>query len=139
MKNIIIILVVFFGYQGMLKAQESKDLLGLQNPNYEVSLKKYDSIRSSYTLQQGTTLQETYTARDPIEEKRERRAQRRLRRHERALARAQNPTYAYGYDPYYFNAYGVNGYGYNYSNDLSVPVAIGLGVLEVALWSTCFW
>lgn len=124
MKNIIIILVVFFGYQGMLKAQESKDLLGLQNPNYEVSLKKYDSIRSSYTLQQGTTLQETYTARDPIEEKRERRAQRRLRRHERALARAQNQTYAYGY---------------NYSNDLSVPVAIGLGVLEVALWSTCFW
>ncbi len=140
MRKIITLLILFLGFQSILEAQESDHLHTLQNPNFEVSLKDYQAINKNLILLQGTTLQETYKAIDPQEQKRERRAERRLRRHERALARANRPTYLYGYD--YYDPYpgfcNYNNFGYNY-NQVSIPVAIGAGLIDFAIWSSCFW
>ena len=79
MKNNIltIALITLLSFIGI--AQNSTDLVADQNPNYHISLDKYmtENKVSDLTLLQGTTAQETYTAIDPMEEKRKRKALRR--------------------------------------------------------------
>ena len=102
MKNNIltIALITLLSFIGI--AQNSTDLVADQNPNYHISLDKYmtENKVSDLTLLQGTTAQETYTAIDPMEEKRKRKALRRyyrslhpLWRHQERLERAKNPYY----------------------------------------------
>ncbi len=87
-------------------AQMDDTLVADQNPNYRRSLAKYDSIASNYTSKQGTTVQDTYVAIDPMEHKRkmqelrrEYRAQRPLWRQERRMARINNTQYVdYGFN-----------------------------------------
>lgn len=102
MKNSIFtaILITFVGFMGV--AQNSTKLVNDQNPNYQISLDKYLAAGelSNQTLTQGTTAQDTYTAIDPMEEKRKRqelrrffRSQRPLWRHQERLERAKNPSF----------------------------------------------
>jgi len=95
-----IILITFIGFTAT--AQVSGTLVANQNPNYQISQDKYIAINevSDLTLTQGTTAQETYTAIDPMEEKRKRqelrkhyRSQRPLWRHQERMERAKNTTY----------------------------------------------
>lgn len=87
-----------------------------QNPNYKQSLEHYTKMlktdeKTDYVALQGTTVQQTYKAIDPMEEKRELkalrrkyRAQRPLWRHQRRMERIKNTRYHdynYGYDNYY--------------------------------------
>ncbi len=71
-----------------------------QNPNYEESMSKYLQMDNSYVLGQGTTLQETYVAIDPLEERRklralrkQYRANRRLWRHQERMELAKNGVF----------------------------------------------
>ena len=102
MKNKIftVLLMILVGFTGT--AQNATALVTDQNPNYQISLDKYmtENKVSDLTLLQGTTAQETYTAIDPMEEKRKRKALRRyyrslrpLWRHQERLERAKNPYY----------------------------------------------
>lgn len=71
-----------------------------QNPNHEASYQKYLKDSNNYISKQGTTVQDTYVAIDPMEEKRirrkthkEHRAMRSLWRHQERLERAKNTRY----------------------------------------------
>jgi hypothetical protein len=105
MKNYIFsaTLIIFVGFIGL--AQNSTELVNDQNPNYQTSLNKYLAAGelSNQTLTQGTTAQDTYTAIDPMEERRKRqelrrffRSQRPLWRHQERLERAKNPSFFNG-------------------------------------------
>lgn len=98
-KLITTVLIAFVGFVAM--AQNSIALVSDQNSNYQTSLNKYVTINTvnKTNLLQGTTAQETYTAIDPMEEKRKRkelrkyfRSQRPLWRHQERLERAKNPV-----------------------------------------------
>jgi|GEM_PF-462356 len=101
MKNIILYITIFTAGFSVFAQQDNLALEADQNPNYEISQNKYtDSIQKSHTLLQGTTLQDTYRAIDPLEEKRElkslrrqHRAQRPYWRHQRRLERIRNTQY----------------------------------------------
>lgn len=118
-----------------------------QNPNYQRSLAKYDSIYTQFTKQQGTTLQDTYEAIDPMEHKRkmrelrrEYRAQRPLWRHERRLERIRNTRYidtGWGWN----NNWGWNnGWGWNnrrsngWNGSFWTGTALGLGIGSLRCW-----
>ncbi|GGX05281.1 hypothetical protein [Aquimarina muelleri] len=115
MKNIFLIFV--FTVIGVTSyAQDTAELVEDQNPNYKEAMNRFLSNSQEYTLQQGTTAQETYKAIDPLEEKRELRSlrrqyrsQRAYWRHERRLQRIQNTTY-HDYGSYYGN----RSYGYDW-------------------------
>ncbi len=126
MKNIILAFI-FVTMGNISFGQEATSLAPDQNPNYINAMNKYSDNSIEYTSQQGTTLQETYKAINPLEEKRELRSlrrkyrsQRAYWRHQRRLARIENTRY---YD------YGYNGFqnqGYTW---------LGLGLLGSCL----FW
>jgi len=112
MKSMIILtfLLVFtsFGY-----GQQNK-ILPDQNPRFHISLDRYLNEKNTYVLLQGTTLQETYKAIDPLEDKREQRAFRRklknfrpLWRHQRRIERIRNSRY-YNFGGYYWNDWHYN-------------------------------
>ncbi|WP_062052827.1 hypothetical protein [Aquimarina longa] len=129
MKKIVSILVfVIIGLTSY--AQKTTTLVEDQNPNYKKAMDKFLTNSNEYTLAQGTTLQETYKAIDPLEEKRELRslrrqyrAQRPYWRHQRRLERARNTTY---YENYGYS--GFNSGYYNYGSDL-----LTLGLLGACL------
>lgn len=85
--------MVLFLFSLTLLAQEVSD----QNPNYQKSYQKYVKVSDSYIKKQGTTAQQTYTAIDPMEEKRIRtkirkdsRALRRVWKHEERMEAAKH-------------------------------------------------
>ncbi len=104
-------------------AQNSNELVKDQNPNYKLAMDKYMESPKEYTLLQSTTVQETYKAIDPLEEKRELRAQRRqfraqrpYWRHQRRLERIKNTRYYENNNNGGF--YGNRGfYNYGYRNN----------------------
>ncbi|PQJ72900.1 hypothetical protein [Polaribacter butkevichii] len=133
-KILTVVLITFVGFIGM--AQQSVALLADQNPNYQTSLQKYTAANevNSITLLQGTTVQETYTAIDPMEAKRQRkelrkyfRSQRPLWRHQERLERAKNPATYYhsGYNGF-SNNYRYNRFNNGYLNSNSL---LNLGLL----------
>ena len=103
-----------------------QDLVTNQNPNYKVSYDKYVASSEQYTDQQGTTVQETYVAIDPIEEKRNRkkirkdyRAQRSLWRHQERMERAKNTRYVRNTNTIglgWNQGFGFSRWGIGYSN-----------------------
>lgn len=112
MRNIFSVFVfVIIGCIGY--TQETVQLTEDQNPNYKVAMNRFLKNSQEYTLQQGTTVQETHKAIDPLEEKRELRSLRRQYRsqraywtHERRLKRIENIRY-YDYGSYYgYRSYG---------------------------------
>ncbi|WP_438425500.1 hypothetical protein [Aquimarina macrocephali] len=114
MRNIFSVFV--FVIIGCIGYTQEAQLAEDQNPNYKVAMNRFLKNSQEYTLQQGTTAQETYKAIDPLEEKRELRSlrrqyrsQRAYWRHERRLARIENTRY-YDYGSYY----GHRSYGYNW-------------------------
>ncbi|MBW3519011.1 hypothetical protein [Flavobacterium sp. NKUCC04_CG] len=73
-----------------------------QNPNFRESEDKYLRINDSLSETLGTTLQQTYKARDWYDEREERKALRRTRNHEARM----NRTYYSDYNsPYYYNSW----------------------------------
>ena len=123
-----------------LKAQDQ--LLPDHNPNYKKSMDKYMAEKDELLKNQGKTIQATYKAIDDMELKAERKAQRKMFRQERRLARINNRSYYYNpymsYNPYYGynNNFGIN-YGYNnwggnygyYAPTMYNPYAIGLNTV----------
>lgn len=110
----ILLLVTTTCFTVVLSAQEKQNLADDQNPNYKLAMEKYVANLQEYTSLQGTTVQETYKAIDPLEEKRELkalrrqyRAQRPYWRHQRRLEQAKNTRYIYDN-----NNWG-NNWGYN--------------------------
>ncbi len=144
MKQLFLIALLSFLFQNSIGAQNQLTPLEVdQNPNHDLALQSISEDSKQEILLQGTILQETYTAIDPLEDRRRRRAERkeyrskrRLWRHQEAMERSKNTVYTYhdnfGFAPgFYPNTF--------YNNRISAPVAIGLGLLDVALWSSCFW
>jgi hypothetical protein len=125
-------------------AKAQQELLKDQNPRYRESMNHYLVREDSLTMNEGTTVQQTYKAYQYFEAKRELRDQRRQWRQERRLATA-NTTYwgDYGYNDYNYgygypyNNYGYSGYGHfghhnrYYSgfrwNDVATVTALALG------------
>ncbi len=103
----IILSSIFILSAFMLKAQETA-LAPDQNPNFKMSLAKYQSSQESLQGTMNTTVQDTYKAYDWYQAKLERRQQRISFRQERALARIRyrndyqgNWDYGYRYNNYY--------------------------------------
>jgi hypothetical protein len=117
--NITLVLATLFGIQTISANATLDSLAPDQNPNYKRSLEKYMAIKDDYIKKEGTTIQNTYKAIDDMEAKKERRALRKERRHERRMARINNRRYYNNcYSPYYygynsFNNYGWDGYYHN--------------------------
>jgi len=118
MKNTIYTAILFSLVSFIGTAQDNEALVPDQNPNYKVSLDKYTTANSvdNLTLKQGTTVQDTYKAIDPMEAKRERkelrqyyRSQKPLWRQEVRLERAKNTSY--------YNGISSN-FGINYYNGI---------------------
>ncbi|WP_029209631.1 hypothetical protein [Aquimarina agarilytica] len=136
----------------ILSAQDSKPLVEDQNPNYKVAMDKYMESPKEYTLLQSTTVQETYKAIDPLEEKRELRSQRRqfsaqrpYWRHQRRLERIKNTRYYESYDNGFFNNRGFYNYGYRNNNFIGRNqrfrnynyLGLGGGLLGLGLLGSC--
>lgn len=86
-----------------LFAQQSKETLDFdQNPNYKISQEKYSKEASKYVALEGTTLQQTYKAIDPMEEKRALKALKKRYRAERSKWRHEErmEKYKNGYIEY---------------------------------------
>ncbi|MBG6130027.1 hypothetical protein IWQ47_001890 [Aquimarina sp. EL_43] len=112
MRNIFSVFV--FVMIGCIGSAQETQLAQDQNPNYKKAMNRFLKNSQEYTIQQGTTVQETYKAIDPLEEKRELRSlrrqyrsQRAYWRHERRLKRIENTRY-YDYGSYY--SYRPRGY-----------------------------
>ncbi|WP_010520380.1 hypothetical protein [Aquimarina agarivorans] len=102
----------------MLSAQNSDKLAEDQNPNYKVAMEKYMESPKELTLLQSTTVQETYKAIDPLEEKRELRSQRRQYRAQRPYWRHQRRLERIKNTRYYENNNNWGGfYNYGYRNN----------------------
>jgi len=144
MKNILFFSALLMGFSAL--GQEVA-LAPDQNPNYKRSLAKYDSIYTQYTQQQGTTLQDTYEAIDPMEHKRkmqelrrEYRAKRPLWRQERRMERIRNTRYI---DTGWNNGWGWGwnrgwnpGWGYRsrWNGSFWTGTALGLGIGSLRCW-----
>ena len=101
MKNLLIIALFI---TSILSAQQNREKLDFdQNPNYKVSQDNYLETASNYTSLEGTTVQQTYKAIDPLEEKRERKALKKKYRAERSKWRHEErmEKYKNGYVEYY--------------------------------------
>lgn len=105
MKNLIYITALLLGFSTISYSQDSSD----QNPNYKKSLVKYDLQKDNASVQQGVTLQETYTMKDWKELKADKREVKAQRKHElrklRMESNAQNRRYN---NQYYNNRYDRN-------------------------------
>lgn len=137
-KSIIISAFLISGFNIMAQGDLEPD----QNPNYQKSMDQYIHSAAEYVAYQGTTKQETYKAIDPLEEKRELkslrkqyRASRPLRRHERNMARIENTRYFGGSNFNGFRDNGYNRFNNNYGGvGLGVNSLLGLGVLGYLLF-----
>ncbi|MFT4662439.1 MAG: hypothetical protein ACI8XB_002729 [Patiriisocius sp.] len=148
MKNIILFATfIIIGLN--FSAQES--FTPDQNPNYQNSLDRFKDSANDYSVLQGTTLQKTYKAIDPLKVKRELKALRRKHRanrpvwrHEERMARINNTTYIdsdygynngfgnYGYSNSYRNSSFNRGYRNSFTNSNSL---LSLGLLGCVLWN----
>ncbi|MEC4112536.1 hypothetical protein [Myroides pelagicus] len=115
MKNWIKIFGIALGLLSVGQTVHAQELVEDQNPDYRNSMYKYVAISDSLTTTLSTTIQDTYKAYDWYEVKQERKAQRKLWRHEERMTRAKygrsyyNDYYGNGYNGYY-NSYYNNGY-----------------------------
>ena len=80
MKKVLLSLIIF----GAGFASKAQELASDQNPNYKVSMEKYQALTTVQTSM-NTTVQNTYKAYDWSTAKAERKAERRNFRRERAL------------------------------------------------------
>ncbi|NIJ44550.1 hypothetical protein FHR24_000989 [Wenyingzhuangia heitensis] len=94
MRNLILLFGLLFSV--VAYSQNESD----QNPNYKAAYEQYVNVANDYVSKQGTTVQQTYVAIDPMEEKRIRkkihkdhRAMRSLWKHEERMERAKNTRY----------------------------------------------
>lgn len=95
MRNFLFLLFLAAGFSVSAQSVDAD-----QNPNYEVSRKKYMKMKDSLLYASNTTIQETYKAYDWYEAKLERKAERRQRRNQ---MRTMRSLYNYQYsDPYYY-------------------------------------
>jgi len=101
MKKLLLALIIFAGGY----AASAQELAPDQNPNYKVSLEKYQASQINMQTVMNTTVQETYKAYDFRNAKADRKAERR----ENRLFNNYNQRY---YDPYNYN--GRNNYGRSY-------------------------
>ena len=118
MKKLGIILLFIILATNSIYSQDQNDLVNDQNPNFKVSLDKYVDVKNDYILDQGTTVQETYAAIDPLEEKRILRSIRKGHRANRSLWRHQERMERIKRTRYYSNSgYYNHGYHNNYYNN----------------------
>ncbi|BAV09912.1 hypothetical protein SAMN05421788_1011345 [Filimonas lacunae] len=106
MKKFFTLIVLFF--TGLI-VSHAQTTVPDQNPNYLESQEKYTWHKDSLLAGSNTTIQQTYKAYDFYQARLERRAQRRERRYNVNLTRAQ-----YGG---YYPSYGYSNYGYNSWNN----------------------
>lgn len=110
----------------------AQTLLPDQNPRYRESLQAYLFKKDSLTVNEGTTVQQTYKAYQYFEAKRERKDQRRQWRQDRRVLRNSGYTYndyardystpfSYGYPMYH--SYNT---GFHW-NDVAAVTALALG------------
>ncbi|WP_196889129.1 hypothetical protein [Aureivirga sp. CE67] len=116
MKTLPIIALFFSSF--LFAQQNSESLDYDQNPNYKISQEKYMKEGQQYVALEGTTLQQTYKAIDPMEEKRELkalkkkyRAQRLKWRHEERMEKYKN-----GYVEYYEVPRSSINFGWGWNN-----------------------
>ena len=109
MKKLLLVLFIFAGGY----AASAQELAPDQNPNYKVSMEKYQALNTSLQTTMNTTAQQTYKAYDWSNAKQERKTERRADRRENRLFNNYNQGF---YDPYNYN--GRNSYGrpYQYYN-----------------------
>ncbi|MTG96954.1 MULTISPECIES: hypothetical protein [Myroides] len=112
MKNLVKIFGIVLGTVLIGQVSYGQELVEDQNPNYRNSMYKYVAIKDSLTTTLSTTVQDTYKAYDWYEAKQERKAQRKLWKHEERMARAKYGRNHY-YSDYYGNSYGGYYNGYN--------------------------
>lgn len=105
MKKLLFALIIFIGAY----AASAQELAPDQNPNYKVSMEKYQASQTNMQTAMNTTLQETYKAYDWRNAKAERKAERKADRRENRLLNNYNQRY---YDPY--NNNGRSNYGRPY-------------------------
>lgn len=98
MKKTILCFILFLPFF-ILKAQETTSTSD-QNPNYLLSLAKYQSSQDRYASEMNTTQQNTYKAYDWTEAKEEKKNQRIDFRQKRALARI-NSNRCVNYRPFW--------------------------------------
>ncbi len=105
--HLIILIFSFLFLQANLWGQQTEP--SDQNPNYRRSLEKYQTIKDSLLQNMGETIQDTYKAIDPIQDKIDAREARRAFRRDLRLERARAPRVFidrgwnnWGYDPYGF-------------------------------------
>lgn len=111
MKKTAFLFILLLSFLG--NAQETVKTVADQNTNHLKVAQKYLKNSSSITSLQGTTLQSTYKAIDPMEEKRERkkirkdyRSQRFLWRHQERMERAKNSrNYTSRYSDYNYSPF----------------------------------
>lgn len=116
----------------------AQTLLPDQNPRYQESLQHYLLKEDSLTVNEGTTVQQTYKAYQYFEAKRERKDERRQWRQDRRIARNTGYWSDYSYNDYARGysysapfSYGYPSYhSYNSGfrwNDVATVTAIALG------------
>jgi hypothetical protein len=96
--TIICFLITLLGASS-LSAQE---LVPDQNPNYDLSRKKYMGLSDSVNQWHGTTVQQTYKAYDWFEARQERKREKIQFRRE---LRSERVKHRYYYQPYYHQSY----------------------------------
>ena len=109
MKKLLLALTIIAGGY----AASAQELASDQNPNFKVSMEKYQGLESNLQTTMNTTVQQTYTAYDWRTARDWKKAERRADRRENRLFNNYNQRY---YDPYNYN--GRNSYGrpYQYRN-----------------------
>jgi hypothetical protein len=107
-KLLLVLFVLAVGY-----AASAQELSPDQNPNYQVSMNKYQALQTNQQTAMNTTVQDTYKAYDWRNARDWKKAERRADRRENRLFNNYNQHY---YDPY--NYKGRNNYGrpYQYRN-----------------------
>jgi len=143
-----IYIITLFSFLSLcaVSAQNLQELEEDQNPNYKIAMDKYKEHSKELTLLEGTTVQETYKAIDPLEEKRELKSQRRkfraqrpYWRHQRRMERIKNTRY--------FENNGFFNYGYHNNNFIRRNrrfmnhnyLGFGNSVLGLGLLSSCLF
>ncbi len=109
MKTLLLVLFILAGDY----AASAQELAPDQNPNYKVSMEKYQGLQSNLQTTMNTTVLQTYKAFDWYTAKQERKAERRADRRENRLFNHYNQRY---YDPYNYNGRSNYGRQYQYRN-----------------------
>ena len=107
MKKLLLALIIFSGGY----AASAQELAPDQNPNYKVSMEKYQASQINLQTVMNTTVQETYKAYDFRNAKLERKAERKADRRENRLFNNYNRQY---YDSNNYNGRSNYGRPYQY-------------------------